>query len=80
MTRISRDDLAFLLRVLDLPRGLRDRIESAMKGHTELTIDDADALRDLCGERLQTHGFGPGYVPTEEGGRLERLIDELFIG
>jgi hypothetical protein len=78
--RLGRDDVEFMLRVLELPNDLRGKLESAAIGRAELSLDDADQLRDLCGERLQTHGFGPDYKATDEGKRLERLIDELFVG
>lgn len=70
-------DARFLLDVLDLPDALRHRLEA---DHVELSDDDADELRDLCGERLQSHGFGPSYAPTEEGRRLEELINALYVG
>lgn len=69
-----------MLEVLNLPDDLRRRLEEARSGGTTLTLEDLDVLRDLCGERLQTHGFKSDYEPTEEGRRLERLIDELFTG
>lgn len=80
MIRLSFAEIDFLLRVLSLPPHLVQRLSRAkdMGGHIE--DDDADALRDLCGERLQTHGFGPGYAPTEEGEQLEKMIDRLFVG
>ena len=68
-----------MLKLLPLPDGLGERLRLVRAGRGELTADDADRLRDLCGERLQTHGFGPDYEPTEEGRCLERLIDELYV-
>lgn len=81
MTKISKADVDFLLRVLDLPNDLRNKLESIIRGdRSQLEEDEVDHLRDICGERLQTHGFGVDYEPTEEGKRLEDLIDKLFIG
>ena len=80
MIRLSHDEIDFLLGVLAVPLRLLEALERARALGGHLEEDDADALRDLCGERLQTHGFGPGYEPTEEGKQLERMIDRLFVG
>ena len=80
MIRLSSDEIDFLLGALALPPALLESLERARAKGGHLGDDDADALRDLCGERLQTHGFGPAYKPTEEGKRLERMIDRLFVG
>ena len=45
----------------------------------ELSPDDADAIRDACGEQLQRVGFDQDYKPTKEGATLEGLIDKLLI-
>ena len=80
MIRLSSDEIDFLMYVLELPPSLLESLERARRLGGRVQDDDADALRDLCGERLQTHGFGPTYEPTEEGKQLERMIDRLFIG
>lgn len=80
MIRLSSDEIDFLLGVLALPPRLAENLGRARDLGEQIEEDDADALRDLCGERLQTHGFGPGYEPTEEGKQLERMIDRLFVG
>lgn len=80
MVQISPDDARFMRHVLDLNERLRKVLDEATERGGEVTDDDADQLRDLCGERLQTHGFDDDYKPTEEGQQLERLIDKLFIG
>jgi len=33
----------------------------------EVSIDEYDHLRDLCGEKLQVSGFDENYNPTQEG-------------
>jgi hypothetical protein len=78
--RLAVRDIEFLLRLLPMRKALRNRLEEIRTNADKLTDDEADELRDLCGERLQTHGFGPEYEATEEGKTLERLIDELFVG
>ncbi len=80
MIRLSCEETDFLLKVLELPQSLLENLEQIQNEGGSLGDDDADALRDLCGERLQTHGFGPDYRPTEEGKKLEKMIDRLFVG
>ena len=46
----------------------------------ECTEDQADEIRDKCGEKLQFVGFNEKYELTEEGILLETLIDKFFIG
>ena len=80
MIRLSFDEIDFLMGVLELPPRLLEGLTRARESGGQIEDDDADVLRDLCGERLQIHGFGPTYEPTEEGKQLERMIDRLFIG
>lgn len=46
----------------------------------EISENQADEIRDLCGEQLQIVGFDEKYELTSEGQILESLIDKLFIG
>ena len=46
----------------------------------EISEDQADELRDLCSEQLDTTGFDDQYKLTKEGEILEALIDKLFVG
>jgi hypothetical protein len=40
----------------------------------EISEDDADLIRDLCGEALQVKGFDQSYAPNKDGRiRLPRL-------
>ena len=80
MIRVNKDDVIFMLSVLDLSSDLEKILESMSKQGGELTEDLAYELRDLCTDRLDTHGFDLRYEPTEEGKKLEALIDKLFIG
>ena len=76
MTQLKKDDAKFLLKWLTMPETTREKLRQG----TPLNAEETDHLRDLCGERLQTHGFGPSYEPTAEGKRLEELVDRLYIG
>ena len=80
MNRLSLEDINYLLAVLEVPIEIRKGLEGLKEKGGMLAPEDADVLRDLCGERLQIYGFGPDYAPTLEGLRLERLIDKLFTG
>jgi hypothetical protein len=42
--------------------------------------DQADEIRDLCGERLQIAGFDEKYELTPEGKILESLVDKFYSG
>ena len=77
MIRLNQHEIRFLLNLPDLPSRLAKTLTQADIRHEGLSEDNADAFRDLCGERLQTHGFGPDYEPTAEGKMLEGLIDRL---
>ena len=80
MVKLASEQIEFMLAKLQIPPGLRAKLEAAQKGAATLTLQDADQLRDLCGDRLQTHGFGENYELTSEGAVLEELIDRLFTG
>ena len=80
MIDISRQDALFRLSQLELTHYLRQVLEGHTQAGLSLSDDDADELRDRCGDRLQTQGFDEDYSTTEEGRILEELIDKLFIG
>lgn len=46
----------------------------------EISEEQADEIRDLCGEQLQIVGFDEKYELTAEGEILESLVDKFFIG
>jgi hypothetical protein len=78
--KLKRFDAGYLLRNLELEPDLRARLEAFGHGVADLSIDDRDTLRDLVGERLMVVGFDAEDRPTQEGLRLEELIDLLFDG
>jgi hypothetical protein len=45
----------------------------------KISEDEADELRDLCGEQLQITGFDEKYDLTPEGKILDSLIDRLLV-
>ena len=46
----------------------------------KISEQQADEIRDLCGEQLQLVGFDEKYKLTQEGKILESLIDKFFAG
>jgi len=81
MITLTLQEVQFMLTVLTLTVDLRERLEILLSVENKAISDDiADELRDLCTERLDTHGFDENYNPTDEGKKLEALIDKLYIG
>ncbi len=79
MIRLNRDDVLFMLMTLQLTPYLRQVLQSIAKGG-DISDDQADELRDYCTHRLDEIGFDENYELTEEGAKLETLVDKLFIG
>ena len=79
MIRLSTDDIDFL-SAFKPPEDLQEVLNTARLKGGIVTDDEADDLRELCMDCLQVAGFGPDYEPNQKGQRLERLIDQLFVG
>jgi len=79
MIRLSRDDVLFMLTMLQLTPDLSQVLKAISEGG-EIPDDQADELRDCCTDRLDEVGFDENYELTAEGKKLEQLIDKLFIG
>lgn len=82
LIRLSKNDIEFMLLSLkDMPENLADKLkqlgENKIKPE-DISIDEYDSLRDLCGDWLQMYGFDENYNPTKEGEMLENLIDKLY--
>ena len=77
--RLNAEDIKFLLSFTREESSIAKVILS-IKPNTDISVDLADELRDHCTDRLDTHGFDINYNPTEEGKRLEDLIDKLYVG
>ncbi|MEE8295646.1 MAG: hypothetical protein V3R64_08025 [Sphingomonadales bacterium] len=73
--KLSKKETYLLLSSIDVPKSLLQKLQ---KEEVFLTFEDADYLRDLCGDKLQKNGFDENYLPTELGKKLENLIDILF--
>ena len=81
---LNKNEYAYLCQASFLPSRLRDALSFIEKSKDtySLTIseDQANEIRDLCGEQVQIAGFDEKYEPTQEGGILEDLIDRFFPG
>jgi hypothetical protein len=81
MIKLTREDIQFMFKELSMPEYLRTALEDVANNKKGGLSDEmADELRDLCAERLDTHGFDPEYSPTAVGKILENLIDKLYVG
>ena len=81
MIMLNLQDIHFMLEKLSLSENLRELLNELISDKNKSISDAvADELRDLCTDRLDTHGFDIDYEPTEEGKKLEALIDKLYTG
>mgnify|MGYP001800736849 CR=1 FL=1 len=83
--KLSQAEYSYLCKTSFLPERLRQLFfltESEEENAYKLNIseDQADEIRDLCGEQLQLVGFDEKYGPTPEGKLLEDLVDKFYIG
>lgn len=77
----------YLVESLGLSNRLIDRLSAEVKESVHikkikisLTADEAEEIRELCGDKLQQCGFDKKYNLTKEGHILEDLVDILFTG
>jgi hypothetical protein len=54
--------------------------QSGRKWLLNISDDDADEIRDLCGDRLVEVGFDERSEPNRTGLLLEGLVDKFFTG
>ncbi|MEX0961247.1 MAG: hypothetical protein WDZ28_00100 [Simkaniaceae bacterium] len=82
--KLNQAEYSYLCKASFLPDRLRqlffltERAENAYL--LNISEDQADEIRDLCGEQLQVVGFDEKYEPTPEGEILEDLVDKFYIG
>ncbi len=79
---LSKIEYTYLSQASFLPKKVKTMLppkDQAADG-CMLTVSEeqADEIRDLCGERLQIAGFDKDYALTQEGEILEDLIDKFF--
>lgn len=82
--RLSAAEFDYCSKKDVLPGRLRALVGQAVSKESvhmiELSDEDADAIRDCCGDKLQEVGFGTDYELTPEGAILESLVDKFFTG
>ncbi|MEK9843598.1 hypothetical protein [Thalassospira sp.] len=79
VVKLNREEVLFLQSELQINEHLKNVLKLAAQGQ-ELSQKDADSLREHCIERLDVDGFDKEYQPTILIGKLELLIDKLFVG
>lgn len=81
--KLSRDEYNYLCHasfLKDKHRKLFFSSEQEENKHLlKISEDQADEIRDLCGEKLQISGFNIKYELTEEGKILESLVDKFYV-
>ena len=81
---LNKNEYNYLCRAPFLNSKCKKRFFSGHQYHDKYLItiseDQADVIRDLCGEQLQIVGFDEKYELTSEGKILESLVDKFFIG
>ncbi len=83
MKMIKLNDKEFEYLVGFLPLKLRNILNNCVKNNDnwllKISEENADIIRDACGEQLQLVGFDEKYTLTTEGKILESLIDKFFV-
>jgi len=81
---LNKNEYNYLCKASFLDNKCRKLVSSGQHYKNKYLInvsdDQADVIRDLCGEQLQVVGFDEKYELTPEGEILESLIDKFFIG
>lgn len=84
LVTLTENERHVLMTSVLLPETLRSVVNSARQSGRNWTLeisdDDANEVRDLCGDRLQEVGFDERYEPNEAGLLLEQLVDKFFTG
>lgn len=82
--QLNQAEYSYLCKASFLPDRLRQLFflaereeENAYK--LNISEDQADEIRDLCGEQLQLIGFDENYGLTPEGKILEDLVDKFHL-
>ncbi|CAK6716862.1 hypothetical protein HORM4_960004 [Vibrio harveyi] len=69
-----------MLTMLRLTPEISQVLEAIADRGGDIDDDIADELRDMCTDCLDEIGFDENYDLINDGERLEKLIDKLFIG
>ena len=80
MISLTKEDVGYMLRMLDLTLELKEVLQRISEGGGNVVEDQADELRDLCHDKLDKYGYDEKYNLNEVGKKLEALADKLYIG
>lgn len=80
MVTLSKTEVIFMLTMLRLTPEISQVLEAIADRGGDIDDDIADELRDMCTDCLDEIGFDENYDLINDGERLEKLIDKLFIG
>lgn len=82
--KLNESEFSYICQATFLPEKLRSLFSKVQKQGAsyllKISENEADQIRDLCGEHLQIVGFDEKYDLTPEGEVLEALVDKFFIG
>jgi hypothetical protein len=73
MTRITGEEISFLLARFNLPIHLKKKLFK----RSVLSRDDIAYLWDLCGDEVGIE-VDKDYMPTSSGRILENLVDKFY--
>ena len=81
--KLSNDEYACLCQAPFFSKKIHDLFSSDLQQMDvyclKISEEQADEIRDSCGEQLQLVGFDREYKLTPEGEILESLIDKFFV-
>ena len=81
---LNKEEYTYLCHASFLEDKYRKSLFSSQQDEDKYSLniseDEADEIRDLCGEQLQIVGFDKNYELTSEGEILECLLDKFFVG
>jgi hypothetical protein len=84
LVNLTDAERELLLRAAGLPPRLHSIVASAQEGRRgwgiTLSADDADEIRERCGDIIGSIGFDERDEPTKDGLLLESMIDKFFTG
>ncbi len=81
--KLSKSEYTYLCQAAFIYKRYKELLSSAQQISDvhliTLSENQADEIRDLCGEQLEIVGFDKKYELTHEGTILESLIDKFFV-
>ena len=81
--KLSRPEYTYLCQAVFIQKKHRETLFSAQQISDvhllNISEDQANEIRDLCGKQLQIVGFNEKHELTPEGEILDSLLDKFFI-